>query len=336
MSDYYSVLGVSNNATQDEIKKAYRKLAMETHPDKGGDKENFQRIQEAYDVLGNQEKRAQYDTPDSQPGFHSNFSFDTFPFSTFSFANLNQDSRAGPRKLANRHYTFKLSLKDSYFGITKKFKVKRDVNCSCHITCNHCGGDGIVTHRLQNGPFLQMSTQKCNKCAGRGVVKDNGLSDVSCNECKDSGKKQEERLVELVLDRGVDNGRNFVIERWGEQSSKKNQIPGDLIIDVIVENDQNFTRVGCDLLYTTTITLRESIIGKEITIPHFDGDYKVNLKGFGIVNPNKQYTIFNKGMVNKQKTGNLHLRFNISYPDGSFDDEQIKLLHDTFDKVKLV
>lgn len=328
MSDYYNILGVDKNATEDDIKKAFRKIAREAHPDKGGDTEKFQQIQAAYEVLGNPEKRREYDTPNNTTHHHHHFPFETFPF--FGFG-----TKPGPQKRGNRQYTFNITLRDAYFGITKRFKIKRDVNCSCNVICNHCGGEGIVTHRLQNGPFLQMNTQNCNKCLGRGIVKE---SLKHCNECNNKGTKAEERLVELVLERGVESGKKFVIDGWGEQSSKKNDIPGDLVIEVIIESDPIFTRRGLDLLYTTTITLRESIIGKEIVIPHFDGDYNLHLKGFGIVNPNKQYIVFDKGMVKTgtvPQTGNLHLRFIIQYPDGNLEDSQITILLDAFDKVKM-
>lgn len=330
MADYYNVLGVSKDATEEEIKKAFRKLAREAHPDKGGDTETFQKIQEAYEVLSNPERRREYDSPNVQQNFPAHFQFETFPFG--NFFNFNQGPK-GLQKKANRQYTFKISLRDAYVGVTKKFKVKREVKCSCNTTCNHCGGEGVVTHRLQTGPFIQMNTQNCNKCSGNGVVRDAGKACINCNN---TGNKNEERLVELVSERGVESGKKFVIEGWGDQSSRKNEVAGDLIIEVVVESDPNFTRMGLDLLYTTTITLRDSIIGKEVTIPHFDGDYKVHLKGFGIINPNKQYTIFSKGMVSNSKTGNLHLRFNIQYPDGSLNDEQITILDAAFEKVKIV
>jgi DnaJ-class molecular chaperone len=324
MSDYYNILGVDKNATEDEIKRAYRRLARESHPDKGGDKEKFQTIQEAYEVLSNSERRKEYDSPN----VHHNFSFGGFPFG--EFFNTGQK---GPQKMANRQYTFKISLRDAYFGITKKFRVKRDVNCSCNVTCNHCDGEGVVTHRLQNGPFVRMNTQKCSKCSGKGRTKDPAKI---CKDCGNSGHKTEERLVELDLNRGVESGKKFVIEGWGDQAFRKNETPGNLVIEVMVDNDPFFTRVGLDLLYITTITLRESIIGKEITIPHFDGDFKLHLRGFGIINPNKQYTIFKKGMIKDGTTGNLHLRLNIQYPDGSLDDSDLKILEDAFEKVPTV
>lgn len=325
--NYYNVLGVRKDASEDEIKKAFRKLAREVHPDKGGDKEQFQRIQEAYEVLGNSEKRREYDSPNIPSG-------NGFPFDNFAFGFFNQGPK-GPQKKGNRKYTFKISLKEAYFGVTKKFKVKRDLACKqCNVLCNHCGGEGIVTHQLQNGPFVQMSRQHCNKCNGSGVVRETGI----CEDCKNMGYKTEERLVELVLERGVESGKQFVIEGWGEQTRRKNEVPGDLVIDVLIEDDVHFKRMGTDLIYTTTITLHESIVGKEIVIPHFDGSYKVHLNGFGIINPNKQYTIFQKGMNqkgNSQSFGNLHLRFNIQYPDGSLTSEQLSVLNEAFAKAKI-
>lgn len=320
-TNYYNILGVPKEASDEEIKKAFRKLAREAHPDKGGDTEKFQKIQEAYETLSDPQKRREYDSPSFNqiPQFGGNFPFEMFGF---------QMGSNRPQKRGNRQYTFNISLRDAYFGITKKFKVKREVQCErCSVKCDHCGGEGTVTHRLQNGPFVQMNTLPCNKCSGRGVI-----TTGECRECN-GGSKTEQRLVELVLDRGIESGKQFVIEGWGEQAYKKGEIPGDLVIDVVVDEAGSFKRVGLDLIHHTTITLRESIVGKEIVVPHFEGDLKLQLRGFGIINPNKQYTVYKKGMVTTNDVGNLHLRFDVRYPDGSLDESSIEKLQKTFDEV---
>jgi molecular chaperone DnaJ len=316
MTDYYSVLGVNKNASEDEIKKAYRQLARETHPDKGGDKEQFQKIQEAYEVLSNSEKRRQYDNPQmtSQP---------SFPFDFFFQQATGLQRQAPP----NRKHTIKVSLRDAYFGTIKKFKITREVSCLCNISCNQCGGNGFVHHQLQSGQFMQITTQQCNRCFGVGTMKGQ-----SCDKCNEVGRITEDKLVELQLEKGFQNGKQFIIEGWGGQSNKQYS---DLIIEVVIDNDPNFTRIDLDLLYTKKISLRDSIIGADIVIPHFDGDYIINLKGFGIINPNKQYTISNKGMKTNFGTGNLHLRFHIDYPERTFNKEEITILTNAFDKLHL-
>lgn len=323
MVNYYDILGVPKSASDDDIKKAYRKLAREKHPDKGGNTEEFQKIQKAYEILSDNTKRSEYDNPHQ---FNNHFD----DFNHFPFGNFNKRVE----KCGNHTYNCKIKLKDVYTGLTKKFRVKRDKLCeSCNIDCSNCGGQGMVTHNVQMGPFRQIFKQNCGRCNGKGKYRETS----ECARCDNKGVIIEERLIEFVVKRGCENGYYEIFEKWGEQPTRNNQVPGDLVVVVIIEDlDRVFRRRGLDLIYEEKITLKESLIGKELNIPYFENDIKLNSKGFGVINPNIQYTIFGKGLrTDCDKTGNLHIIFKIEYPQKTFTENEIDKLSEILDEIKL-
>jgi DnaJ-class molecular chaperone len=180
------------------------------------------------------------------------------------------------------------------------------------------------------GPFLQMQQIMCNHCNGNGVqIKQN----VNC-ECINY-KITQEKMVELDIERGVINGKQYIIEGWGETGLKRNEVNGDFVITINIESDTDFKRDGLDLYYDCRISLKESIIGGEIIIPHFDGPITMSLRGFGIINPKKTYTILKRGLVNSNECGDLHLRFYIDYPVLNLNDSEINQLKILFEKMEL-
>jgi len=319
MTDYYNILGVSKNASDDEIKRAYKKLALKTHPYKnGGDDTEFKKINLAYETLSDPNKKNEYDNPNPFDGI-SSFNHPFFNF----HQNQNQNQN---RQLSNHHYVCKISLKDVFFGITKKLRVNRTRNCnSCIKTCNTCNGSGNITQHIQMGPFTQVVNRTCNACVGIGNVKNDG--NIHCTKCLSKGTITEERIFEIVLEPGVETGKRIVFEEWGEQASKDNEISGSFIVTIQVEEDQHFKRRGLDLRYTLEISLKESIIGKYISIPYFSEDLDIDTKGFGIINPGKEYIIYNKGLKDKDnKYGNMFLIFKIKYPEKCLTDKEIEIL----------
>lgn len=318
MTDYYNILGVSKDASNIEIKKAYLKLAKTHHPDKGGDKEKFQKINEAYETLSNSEKRNIYDNP-TQSDFFNNFNFHNHFFKTQNITRKN-----------DYHYVCKVSLKDIFFGITKKLKVQRTRICrSCKKSCSTCSGNGYTVHHIQVGPFSQVVQNTCNKCEGIGQE----TTTTDCKLCNSTGFIQEEKIFEIEIERGTDSGKQIVFEEWGEQAIKNNEISGSFIVNIQIEKHPDFEKRDIDLVYTIQLTLKESIIGKNVMIPHFDGEFNLDISGFGIINPNKEYIVFNKGIIKNNKSGNLHIIFKIKYDEKSFTKEQLKLLNETFDKI---
>lgn len=333
MTDYYTTLGVTNTASQDDIKKAFRKLAFSNHPDKGGDVNTFQKIQEAYETLSDPEKRKLYDAPQQPPSYSFPFEFGGLhgfhPFAQF-MQQQNYESQIA--KKPDREFLLKITLDDVFYGKKKKFKVSRDVLClACHAECKQCNGTGKRVIRSQIGNTIQITHGQCSLCNGTGSARIN-----QCSNCDSKGVVCESDIFEIDIPRGVENGKSFVFEGWGCQATNKKETPGNLVVKVHVEEHGVFKRAGNDLMMTVTLTLRESLLGKSLDVPHFEKSFNINTKGFGIINPNKQYTIFEKGLVNNNGDhGQLHIRFNIIYPEKTLNNDEIKVLTLALDNISI-
>ena len=337
--NYYDVLGVSKNATQEEIKQSYKKLAKEFHPDKNKIKgidttEKFQKIQTAYEILSDQEKRNQYDNPSP---FGQGFNFGGSPDIFSNIFNNNFGGRGGGGsnlKKPDVQHICKITLNDVFSGITKKFNIKRDLKCNiCKNTCSICKGQGMVAQRMQIGPFTQIINGPCQICQGSGIVRN---SVIVCSSCNSTGIITEKKQIEIVIPRGVENNKIYTFSEWGIQPNNSSEIAGDLIVIISVEDHHYFKRQKLDLICETEITIKESIIGKNIIISHFSGDIEINMTTmFGVINPIKYYTIKNKGLIDiNNNHGDLHIKFNIKYPDNKkFSENEINILKNAFDKV---
>jgi DnaJ-class molecular chaperone len=179
--------------------------------------------------------------------------------------------------------------------------------------CKNCNGNGIVQQMIQMGPFTQVISQPCHNCQGGGVFNE---CNKKCGECKGEGKYETDNLCNLSVPKGFEDGLKTIFNKLGEQPKKPNQEAGDLILEIKVQDHPHFIRKGNDLTYKLAITLTESILGKDITIPYFDDTIKININQFGIINPEKQYIIKNRGLpiMNTDKKGNLFLEFKINFP----------------------
>lgn len=333
MTDFYNILGVNKNSTLEEIKNSYRKLAKENHPDKGGNKENFQKIQEAYETLSDPNKKRQYDNPNPIPDF---FDINT-PFNgginiPFGFnINLNNffNKNANKRK-RDHNYSCNITLVDVYNGATKIFNLSRIIVCNnCMKKCIKCNGTGKTTQQVQIGITVHILEQPCNNCNNKGKIKDNSIECKLCN----NGEIQDNKTINLVIPKGVENNKKYVYEGWGEQPTIDGEIPGDLNIIINIENSTLFERDGLHLKYKTKITLKESLVGKKITIPYFTNSFDIEIKDFGIINPNKEYIILKKGLQNdKNEIGNMYIKFEIIYPEyhilNSKENEELSKLLD--------
>jgi DnaJ-class molecular chaperone len=325
MSDYYNILGISKEASSEDIKNAYRRLARTNHPDKGGDKDEFQKIQEAYEILSDTDKRNAYDNKDDIKDSFG-FGFD-HPF----FRHHMHQEQQFVKK--NDHvYNCNISLHEVFIGITKKFRVQRNRICKeCIINCSKCNGKGIITQHLQLGPFTQVIKNTCNQCSGSGKSND---KKKSCTTCNSDGNIKEEKVFEIQITPGIKNKQRFIFEDWGEQPIKVNELPGSFIVIINIQDHEYFTRSGMDLLCKINLTFKETMIGKDIVIPHFSGDININTLGFGVINPNKEYMIHNKGLVDKDdKSGNLRIKFIIEYPERAFNNYEVEILNETFNKL---
>lgn len=315
MKDYYSILDISKNATEDDIKKAYRKSALKYHPDKNnGDDSKFKDISEAYEILSDSQKRHIYDSgEDELTNLHQEFSQHGDIFQQF-FGSNPFESRKRTTKRGNFVHVINITLKDAHIGISKKLKVNVKKVCfDCKIKCCICNGTSI--RNVQNGPFIMK--QHCNECSSGYNSKHN----QNCSYCKGTFEKNEEKMCKIDIPKGVNNGNIIIIEGLGEQNHKENEIPGDLHFKINIINDSHFTRLHNDFIYQVPITFKESIIGKSIIIPHFDGEINMLTDGFGVINPNKTYSLKGKGLGGN---GDLILNFQINYPMGVYSKDIIE------------
>jgi DnaJ family protein A protein 2 len=339
MKNYYDILGVSKDASKDEIKKVFRKLAMENHPDKGGSKEKFQEIQEAYEILGNEDKRRDFDNGDLNGHGHghghgmSNFDF-------FFNVQRNRGSQNNHKvKKSDHYYNCDITLRDVHFGLIKKIKVKRENLCKlCYVNCDECDGIGNISQTIRMGPFLQYINKRCNNCKGVGkYYKDKDKNDDNKENdkknCCENGKIVEEKIFEINIPKGVHQNKQYIFSGWGEQAINDNDMSGDLIISINIKPDITFKRNDLNLIYETECTLKECIIGKDITIEIFDETLIINSKIFGIINPNKQYIIYGKGLNGENKRGDLYIIFKIIYPERSLNDKEIEKITNVFNEI---
>jgi DnaJ-class molecular chaperone len=320
MKDYYNILGIEKGASDDEIKKAYRKCALKNHPDKGGDAEVFKDITEAYEILSDSEKRQRYDRGEDHhqhPQMHSNNHHDIFEqLFRQGFGGLGGFGFPGQphpqnTKRSNHTHQLKVSMRDAHNGLEKTLKINVKRQCfNCKKKCNVCDGRGVSF--MQQGPFSIQQT--CNNCGGLGIC--NNIN-VGCKDCQGKGEIISDELCKINIPKCVASGQIITVSGLGEQPQKNGEQPGDLLIQIVVEDDPYFKRVNNDLVYKVPITFKESIVGKDILIPHFDGNISMNTVGFGVINPKKRYALTKRGLGNN---GDLVLDFDIRYPDGKYDD----------------
>ena len=296
----YDVLGLTRDATADDVKKAYRKLAREHHPDKGGDPEKFKKVQEAYEVLSDPEKRQNFDrfgTADAPPqGPNPNDIFAQMFGGAFG-------GQRGPVRRADHHHELKITLDDAYRGLSRTFKVTLTKPCfACRKQCPQCRGRGSV--QIQMGPMA--FSQPCPSCGGQGGVSS------GCHECNFRSKKHEPLNLELKIPAGVEDGATLVAGGMGEQGQKPDEEPGDLIFHVKIQDHPDLMRQGKDLVWSTRISFEDSVNGKVLQVPHFDGPMEINTSDWGVLDPREDYVVPNKGFV---PGGKLRVSFNVVYPE---------------------
>ena len=329
--DYYEVLEVSKSASVDEIKKAYRKLAIKYHPDRNpGDAEaeaKFKEAAEAYDVLHDPQKRQQYD----QFGFDApgggfgggnpfggagGFSMDDI-FSMFGdvfgghgggFGGFGGGSQQAPKyRGSDLRLKVRLSLQEVATGVTKKFKVRKDVTCEhCHgtgaeggsgtETCPNCHGSGVEI-RTQQSMFGMIQTQTaCHVCGGEGTIIKN-----KCTHCQGEGVVKGEEVVEINIPAGVAEGMVVNVPGKGN-AGKHNGVTGNIQVYIEEEPNETFVRDGQNVIYNLLLDFPTAVLGGQVEIPTIDGS-NVKIKIEPGTQPGKTLRLRGKGLPAVQGYG---------------------------------
>merc|ERR1712166_854749 len=252
----YKTLGVAKNATASEIKKAYRKLAVKHHPDKGGDPDTFKEISKAYDIVGDEEKRSRYDQggEDAVDGGGGDGG-DVFS-RMFGGGGQGRRGGGGPKKGKSEEHALDVTLEDLYNGKVRKLSVTRQViDKSVEVKqCNECDGQGVVIQMIRMGPMVQQTQAACGSCGGKGVT------------CK---KKRIKEVLEVPVQKGSPDGNKVV---FAEKSDEHPGVtPGDVIFVLKEQAHATFKRNGADLYIEKSISLVEALCGFEMEIEQLDG-----------------------------------------------------------------
>lgn len=360
---YYDILGVSKNAGEDEIKQAYRKLARQYHPDlHPNDKaaaEKFKEISEAYDTLGNKEKRAAYDNPspfgNSSGGGSADFSgfgnfggfgggggiFDSI-FDMFGGGSGRTSSRQNVG--ADMEQNMTLTFEEAAFGVTKEIKIIRNETCSAckgtgakdgvkMHTCPTCGGTGKV-RSVQDTPFGRMANERvCSTCRGMGKV-----IDETCPECNGKGIKRRNVTLRVTIPAGVETGQVMTVPGEGEKVI--NGRNGDLYLNITVMSHKIFTRRGMDLYLDFPIMFTQAILGEKITLPQLKGGTYTYVLPEGIVG-GTTVRMRGQGITTKRGTGDMYVTFIVDMPKKLSRDQKNKIKQlgedlkiDQYDKIK--
>lgn len=331
--DYYKILGIEKEATAEQVKSAFRRVAAKYHPDRNpGDKDaehKFKEAVEAYEVLSNPEKRklydaygheglkgqAQYDYSSAswEDLIQNIFSRFDSPFDDiFGMGGGRRGSRGKPVGASLRIET-SVPLKDAVLGCSREFSFYR------HEPCNECGGTGSKDKKMSScttcggqgqvyasrGFFSLVQT--CPNCGGQGSVPSS-----PCGSCKGRGVKRMQRSVKVEIPAGIDNGTRIRMKGQGEHVA--NGVPGDLYVDIYVEEDPKFKREGLDLLLEQPIPFPVAALGGEIEIESIDGK-KYNLKIKGGIQSGEVLRMRGAGINDSDgRTGDLYVRINIDVP----------------------
>ena len=290
--DYYDTLGVSQGASDEDIKKAFRKLAMEYHPDRNrreGAEEKFKEINEAYQVLSDFEKRGTYDrfghagVTGNGKGFEGFENFGGFGdiFDAF-FGGSSRSRPNAARRGSDLQYSLTVEFEEAVFGVDQDVELQRTETCSsCHgsrseggaapQTCSNCGGVGEVrrAHQSVFGQFVQVVA--CNVCRGDGRI----ITDP-CSRCRGSGQERRNRKLEVSIPGGIEEGTQVRLRGEGEQGINGGPA-GDLYVVVRIKPHEIFRREGNDIVYTLPLNVAQAALGAKVIIPTLKGEAEMEI-----------------------------------------------------------
>jgi molecular chaperone DnaJ len=291
--DYYEVLGLPRDASPEDIRKAFRKLAFQYHPDRNKDdgaSEKFKEVNEAYEILSDADKRAAYDRfgHSGPEGFFGGRGFEGFDFSGFGdifeafFGGTGTTARQTSRRGNDLRYTVSLTFEEAALGCEKEIEISRTELCStCHGTrarpgsqltrCNTCGGTGQV-RRVQRSLFGQfINTSVCPQCHGEGKI----VTD-RCRDCRGSGLQKRKHKIMVNVPAGIDDGNGIRLTGEGDASYRGGS-PGNLYVVVAVRKHRFFTREGDNIIYELPVNFAQAALGTEVSVPTLYGESKLKI-----------------------------------------------------------
>ncbi|KAJ3681844.1 hypothetical protein LUZ60_014417 [Juncus effusus] len=333
---YYEVLGVPKTASQDELKKAYKKAAIKNHPDKGGDPEKFKELAHAYEILSDPEKREVYDEYGEDAlkegmggggsGFHN--PFDIFEqFFGGGGGSFGGGSSRGHRQKRGEDvvHTLKVSLEDLYNGTAKKLSLSRNVIChKCKGKgsksgnsgrCNGCHGSGVRTVTRQIGlGMIQQMQHVCPECRGAGEV----ISEKDkCGQCKASKVIQEKKVLEVHVEKGMQHGQKITFQ--GEADEAPDTVTGDIVFVLQMKEHPKFKRKYDDLFVEHKLTLTEALCGFQFALTHLDNRQLLIKSDPGqVIKPGQHKAINDEGMPHHGRPfmkGRLYIQFHVEFPE---------------------
>lgn len=342
---FYKELGIEKNASESEIKKAYRKLAVKHHPDKGGDVEKFKSISAAYEVLSDAEKRKTYDQYGKEGleegGGGGGGAEDLFS----SFFGGGGRGPRGPSRGDDMKKEIKVSLEDLYKS--KSVKLSTPVNRLCRgcngiggkenaeKTCTTCDGAGVQVMLRQIGPGMMSQQQiRCTACRGVGKFFD---EKDKCKTCAGKKIKQEKEILDVFIDRGMKHGEKLYFR--GKANEAPDTVAGDIILVINEQKHETFKRKGADLVATLNISLSEALCGLTRTIRHLDGRVlRIDSEPGNVIKPDSYKIIVGEGMPHYGehfKKGRLFINFRVAFP-AKFTTPVITQLEAALPKAKKV
>ncbi len=343
--DYYDVLGVAKNADPQELKRAYRKLAMEFHPDRNASPdapEKFKEINRAYEVLSDTEMRQRYDRfghagvegngsgPQGFEGFQNFEGFGDIFDAFFGGGERGGRRRRGPAKGADLRYNMRITFEDAVFGAEKEIEFPRLERCEhCGgkgaepgtdmITCPECNGAGEIRRAQQSifGQFVNVAT--CPRCQGEGR-----MIPHPCNKCRGSGREKSTRRISVKIPAGVDEGSQIRIMGEGEAGMRGGE-SGNLYVVLSVAPHPKFERVEDHILFELPVNVAQAALGAEISIPTLDGEMEFEIPAG--TQSGEDFVIRGKGVPHLRGTGrgDMVVRVTAVIPD-ELTDEQRELL----------
>lgn len=347
--DYYEVLGVSKDASDSDIKKAYRKLAKKYHPDmNSGDADSdhkFKEATEAYEVLSDPDKRKKYDqfghaafaNGGGPSGFNGGFDFsdmgDIFGdiFGDFFGGGGRRSRGNAPTQGANIRASMKLDFEEAVFGVEKEIQINVSDECdTCNgtgakkgtttQTCSHCNGSGQVRYNQQTLFGTVASVRTCNVCNGSGkIIKE------KCSDCNGSGFVKKRKKISVSIPAGIDNGQSIRLKGKGEPGTNGGP-RGDLLLTIYIKPHEYFERHGTDIHYVMPITFAQAALGAELEVPTLDGKVKYDIKAG--TQTHTRFRLRNKGVpyINNSKLrGDQYITVVVKTPE-NLTDKQKELL----------